>query len=169
MLKKTLGIALALISAVLISACDITVSIDGVIDRVIVTNSSFKTNHVYGTESVVCDDRSTRFEYDVSYRGEIKRIEIYLVGNSSGRKHDIRTLTPRASDNERGSISGSFTVRSEVAPLALGTDEVSTQAIIVNPRPTIIGYTYLVMEIYPERGDRITVLKSGAIPVIDLC
>lgn len=153
-----------------IVACEVVISVDGVTNRVIVTSSSFNTNYEYAGQSVVCDDRSTRFEYEISYRGAAKRVEVDLVGRS-GRVHNIRSFSPSRSNNERGHISDSFTVRSEVAPLSLDTNELSPQAIVVNPRaPQIIGYTTLVVDLHSEvEGSKITTLKSGNIPVLDFC
>lgn len=151
-------------------ACDITVSVDVPVNRMVVIDSAFRTNYSYGGQSVICDDRVTQFEYEIQYRGEIERIDSYLIGSRSGYRHKIAIHTPKALDDERGFFSGYFSVRSGLAPLSAIEGEFRSQAISVNPRePEIIGYSVLELEINPRAGDRVTTLRSSSIPILDFC
>ncbi|MDZ7726528.1 MAG: hypothetical protein U5L75_03035 [Candidatus Campbellbacteria bacterium] len=177
-MKKKLFLLLASLAVLVISACEVSVSVDGGFSGFVLREASYVTDYSYRGESIVCDDRTTRFEYDIAYFGSIDRVEVYLLGEDSGRRKSISSFSPSTRENEEGRISGSFSLRSEIAPLrgAL-SQEVSgeasesrsnLQSIVVLPKdPEIIGYTRLYLELDTESGREI--LNSRAIEVFNFC
>jgi len=173
-------VALVLLGFIL-SSCEITVTLPDY-DTFQLSYASFSTNYEYQGRSVVCDDTSTQFNYFVSYRGNIDHATVYLVGTHSGRRYVASSFPVQERENQSGSFSGSFSVKSGVAPLSAimaeenGVEinelsevrEVSPQAIIVIPRnPDIIGYTTLHIDLDTESGLR--PLSSDRIPVLNFC
>lgn len=169
-MKKLLLGSGFLLTILILSACEVTVAIENNPNRLIVTEAVFYTNYRYEGQTVVCNDRTTNFGYEISYRGEIESIDASLTGNRSGRSHSIRTTTPNRSENEKGFLSRSFSVRREIAPTALISEELEVQAIVVRPRrPQIIGNTVLTLNVYSRKGGEALGFRSQPIPVLDHC
>jgi len=179
--KRIFAIGTLLLTVLVLAGCDVYVYIpDG---GFVLQSASYRSEYTYGGASVVCDDRSTQFEYELLYRGEIDYVSVLLRGDSSGRERQVASFSPRSSENEAGEILRTFRISGGLAPLAtlwltppavtvedaLQDDApLVAQAIEVVPRnPETIGYTVIEIRIETENGTRS--LSSAPIRVLDYC
>ena len=169
-MKRFTGLSVALLLALLVSACDISVSLGGGI--VSITNASFESRYAHDGRSVVCDDRSTRLDIELSFVGAPTRAVFFLEGSGGGYV-ELRTLELSGGQVEGGNIKTTVSIGRQVAPLSSASvgstvsEEISPSAIIVVPRPEIIGHTRLGISL---RGlDSVDTVHSGLIPVLRAC
>lgn len=169
-MKRFVGFSVFLLLTLLISACDISVSLGGGV--VSITSASFESRYAHDGRSVICDDRSTRLDVELSFVGAPTHAVFFLEGSSGGYV-ELRTLELSGNQVTSGHIKTTVSVGRQAAPLSSASvgssvsDEVSPLAIIVVPRPEIIGYTRLGISL---RGpDNAASVHSGLIPVLRAC
>lgn len=148
---------IAIVGTLLLVGCEVLISI-----RPSVAIGRFTTDYSYEGRPVVCDDRATTFTYVLRYPSSLSSFDVLLEGSLSGRERYIHTVRLDVQARENGRYERSFSVRGQLAPLS----EYSDRAIVVNPRPEIVGHTILVIK---TRGLEGRELRSAPIPVLDRC
>lgn len=165
--------SLALILLVL-AACQVTVDV-GMPPGFSVSNASFETNFratVDGQERyVICDNRTTTLSYRFDYSGTLTSWSSYLRGQTTGTIRGRETFTS-ADINTPGRVEVTYTIPRNQAPLSDGLEiqsAISPESIIVVPRPTVIGFTQLWLDINGTTRSFNFNNQGRAIPVIDGC
>lgn len=138
-----------------------------------ISSASYQTDYsafVDGVErNVICDDRDTILTYSFNYSGTLDYWTSYLQGVDSGEIAGRVTFTP----NDNGvtytssSVSVRYIIRPYAAPLLVGPEGVSSEAIVPVPAPRVIGESVLLLNINGySRGYQ---LISRPIPVVSNC
>lgn len=176
-MKQIINISILLMIS-LLTACEIIIS-DGHVRYqptvLKVYKAAYSSNYRdSNNNSYICDNRETRLSYRFSYSGKLDSWRSYLLGANSQKIRGERVYNPRSKGViSRGSDSYEVTyvIPPRVTPLATGSSKLTSQSIVVipNPRnPKIIGYTYLILDIYGQEKSHNFKTKPP-IPVVNSC
>lgn len=169
MRKKYLFTSLfILMLGLIVTACEFTISGNIDFPNLEVSNARYATN--YRTDegrSVICDDRTTELTYSFDYQGDLDRWSSYLEGSRGGRVGE-RTFYPDYRGYGAAHVEVTYGIPPYTAPLSVDPNEgeVTPQAIVVVPKPVVIGHTTLYLSVngYGSRA-----FSSDPIPVINNC
>ena len=115
---------------------------------------------------VICDNKATNIEADVSWTGNLAKLGLQLKGVKTGNYINASAY-PYTGAAGSGSAKATFAIDKNMAPLSI-----NAQAIIVNPTPVsnvnVKGYTYLRVQGQDTSGRVSDVLESNnSLPVVD--
>lgn len=113
----------------------------------------------FNNNPIICDDLPTPMSFQFQYFGDLRQIDISLVGATGARRKPNVT----SYDFTRGNGVVYFTVPAGGAPL-----RVKPEAIIVVPAPVVIGSSTIELTGY-SLVDQAGPLNSNAVPIVDNC
>ncbi len=163
-MKKLLNIGVVIFLLSILAACtDVTVH-----SAVAFTNIRDGNNKSY-----ICDNFVTELTYEFTYTGTLDRWSSYLQGELTRDTNGHGTFFP---NDNRAKIVGEtvtftyiITPRSAPLNIDLNSNELVSQAIIPVPKPNIIGFTSLHVDIFGRTGPSTHLDSYDPFPVIDNC
>lgn len=156
-----------------LTACQVTVDV-GLPPGFSVSNASYRTNFratVDGQERyIICDNRTTTLSYRFNYSGTLRSWSSYLRGQTTGTIRGRANFTSRDITTP-GRVEVDYTIPRNQAPLSSGPEPqaLDPESIIIVPRPTVIGYTQLWLDINGSTRSFTFHNQGNAIPVVDGC
>ncbi|WP_216320610.1 hypothetical protein [Deinococcus aestuarii] len=112
---------------------------------------------------LICDNLPTPMQFDFLYGGDLERVQVSLVGVTTGERQGIN-VTGTSISGGAGRVT--FGLPAGTAPLRVGTGTLGQQSIVVSPN--VIGYSELEMQGFSGSGVT-RVLTSNAVPVVSNC
>jgi len=174
MTKRNLQFALICLAALVLSACDFTIEgrIDVELDlppNFTVSNATYATTHRAEVEGlnqfVICDNLDTILSYSFDFNGNLESWSSFLEGEKT------KEIAGKASFNASqitapGRVEVTYEIKAGGAPKLVAPD-LSTQAIVVIPKPDVIGASKLFINV--NGFSRSRPLSSNSIPVLRDC
>ncbi len=111
---------------------------------------------------LICDNRTTPMEFGFLYGGNLERVQVSLVGVTTGER---QALDVTGTNISGGVGKVTFSLPAGTAPLSVAGG-VGAQSIVVSPN--VIGYSELEMQGFSGSGGT-RVLTSNAVPVVNNC